>query len=398
MSRQSDSRSLIQAVVSPRFDVFYALRALESGGGESLDGWRREIEPRLTARLRTNLASVAPTPLMWPLLADALREAPASVTFAAMIEILARMDERSFQTFVLGGVFKSPGAVDALVAGEATLARTVAAEAKTQDKLLSLLGLLPFHRHSAPAVAFERIVKAPGAYRDDMVAALDAFWSSGFSETWQRLEPQMKDFAQRIRTDVARGFAAFATDRKLPVSLDGDTLVTIRGATRSPVKGAAGVYLLPSAFNTGRLWAAYEDARGRTRFFIPVFDAGLTSVAAAAIDPALVFRALGDTTRYAIASSIARTPMTSVELARVFGVSKPTISHHVALLRSAGLLEETPGDNGVFLALNRGVLERASRAAAMEMFSDEANRDSVVKRSRRANVRIPGSTDSTEQA
>src|SRR5688572_5730032 len=291
VTKPSDTRSLIQTVVSPRFDVFYALRSLESGGGESLDDW--------------------------------LREAPPAVTFPAMIDLLARMDERSFQTFVLGGVFKSPGAVDGLVSGETTLARTIATEVKTQEKLLSLLGLHPFHSQSAPAVVFERIVKTPGAYRDDVVMVLNAFWASGFNETWKQLEPQMKDVAQNIRTDVARGFAAFAAERKLPVSVDGETIVTIRGSTRSPVKSAAGVYLMPSAFNTGRLWAAYEDARGRTRFFIPVFDPGLTSTAATAIDPALIFRALGDTTRYAIASSIARTPMTSVELARAFSVSKP---------------------------------------------------------------------------
>jgi ArsR family transcriptional regulator len=308
------------------------------------------------------------------------------------------MDERSFQTFVLGGVFKSPGAVDGLVTGETTLARTVASEVKTQEKLLSLLGLHPFHRQSAPAMVFERIVKAPAAYRDDVVTVLSAFWVSGFSETWQRLEPQMKDLAQNMRTEAARGFAAFAGDRKLPITLDGDTIVTVRGSTRSPVKGATAVYLMPSAFNTGRLWAAYEDARGRTRFFVPVFDQGLTSTAAATIDPALVFRALGDTTRYAIASSIARTPMTSVELARVFGVSKPTISHHVHLLRSAGLLRETPGENGVLLALNRAVLEKASRAAATEMFSKDTSSHPVVRRSRRANTQIPAGTDSTEKA
>jgi ArsR family transcriptional regulator len=247
-------------------------------------------------------------------------------------------------------------------------------------------------------MVFERIVKAPAAYRDDVVTVLSAFWVSGFSETWQRLEPQMKDLAQNMRTEVARGFAAFAAERKLPITLDGDTIVTVRGSTRSPVKGATAVYLMPSAFNTGRLWAAYEDARGRTRFFVPVFDQGLTSTAAATIDPALVFRALGDTTRYAIASSIARTPMTSVELARVFGVSKPTISHHVHLLRSAGLLRETPGENGVLLALNRAVLEKASRAAATEMFSKDTSSHPVVRRSRRANTQIPAGTDSTEKA
>ena len=102
------------------------------------------------------------------------------------------------------------------------------------------------------------------------------------------------------------------------------------------------------------------------------------------INPALVFNALGDTTRYAIASAIAKRAMTSVELARMFGVSKPTISHHVQLLRSAGLLEETHTENGIVLAVNRRVLERSSGAAAREMFSDD-DPSASVRRTRSPN-------------
>jgi DNA-binding transcriptional ArsR family regulator len=334
---------------------------------------------------------------MWPLLADSLREAPPTVSFGAMTEAIRRLDERSFQSFVLGGVFKAPGAVDELVHGTRSLARTVAIEVRTQEKLLTLLGLNPFSKQSAATVAFQRLVSDAAAYRDEVVSVLESFWSSGFGETWALLEPQMNDLAQEMRTAAARrSFAAFAATRNLPVTMENGRLVTTKGAARTPVKGAAGVYLLPSAFNTARLWASYADARGRVRFFLPVLDQTLSLTGAAPVDPALVFRALGDTTRYAIASSIARTSMTSVELARAFSVSKPTISHHVQLLRSAGLIDDTPGENGVRLSLNRRVLERASMAAAREMFSEDSTAP-VVKRSRRANQAVATSSDSMEQ-
>ena len=74
--------------------------------------------------------------------------------------------------------------------------------------------------------------------------------------------------------------------------------------------------------------------------------------------------------------------MTSVELARAFGVSKPTISHHMQIMRSAGLLDETHTENGVVLALNRRVVERASSAAVRELFID-SDAPPVVKRTRR---------------
>lgn len=107
MPAATDPRSLIQVTVTPRFEVFYALHALETGGGERLRQWRGKMDRQLPARLRARLARVAPVPLMWPLLADALQEAPPASTFPQMMESLQRMDERIFQTFVLKGVFKS---------------------------------------------------------------------------------------------------------------------------------------------------------------------------------------------------------------------------------------------------------------------------------------------------
>jgi DNA-binding transcriptional ArsR family regulator len=74
--------------------------------------------------------------------------------------------------------------------------------------------------------------------------------------------------------------------------------------------------------------------------------------------------------------------MTSVELARLFEVSKPTISHHIGIMRGAGLIDEMSAENGVVLALNRRVLERASPAAVREMFTGD-DAPPVVKRSRR---------------
>ena len=385
---------LINVAVTPRFEIFYALQALESGGAAQLDDWRREMERRLPARLRTSINTVAPTPLVWPLLADALREAPPAATFEGMIDTLRTLDELSFQKFVLGGVFKARGAVEALVNGTASLSRTVAAEATTQEKLLSLLGLHPFSRKHPTAVAFDKIVNMPGSYRDDIVHVLESFWAAGFADTWKRLEPQMKEHARDMRATATReAFPEFAREHRLPVTIEDGVLVSTRGATHTPVGGSASVYLVPSAFNTLRLWAAYPDARGRTRFFLPILHPGVSTAGVTAIEPALIFRALGDTTRYAIASSIARAPMTSVELARAFGVSKPTISHHVQLLRSAGLIDETSTENGILLSLNRRTLERASTAAAREMFAG-VETSPVVKRSRRANQ--PANPHSTE--
>ena len=372
----------ITVAATPRFEIFYALQALETGTRERLSGWRREIERRLPARARTEIARVAPCPLMWPLLADALRDEPPALSFAEIISALTSIDDAGFQRSVLGGVFKSDGAVDGLMSGRRTLQRTVYAEAKTQERLLGFLGLHPFDSKNPSAAAFERIVSQPSVYRSEMIAALDLFWQIGFGETWSTLEPQMSKSARTMKYAISRkGFAAFAAERRLPASITGrDTLA---------------IHVIPSAFNVAKLWAAYKDSHERVTYYVPVLDTSLAlgmerpekvdivEATAKSVDPALVFKALGDTTRYAIASTLARTPMTSVELARIFKVSKPTISHHVTQLRAANLLTERQTDRGNVLSLDRRVLEKASAAAAGDMYS-EAGPGHVIKRSRRS--------------
>jgi DNA-binding transcriptional ArsR family regulator len=265
----------------------------------------------------------------------------------------------------------------------------VKAEAEVRGKLLSLLGLHPFVESSASARVFERIISSADSYRIEIAMVIESFWNACFADTWRSLERNMQRTAARFREEIDEsGFDAFANRHRLPAI--GDPSSTI--------------YIIPSTFNTSRLWAAYPGARGRMRYFIPLTDESLSLDARtqdrderepsvhesrqdeSRAEPALVFKALGDTTRYAMASALARKPMTSVELARMFHVSKPTISHHVQLLRAANLVSEQHGTDGVVLSVRRDVLEQASRDAAHEMFSASQEAD-VVKRTRKQNNR-----------
>ena len=374
----------IDVAVTPRFEVFYALQALQTGTGEHLQRWRREMQRRLTPRIRSSLTRVAPSPLMWPLLADALSDSQPAPNFTEMMADMRGMSDEFFSRSVLRGVFKTPGTVEALLSKQATLAATVAHEAGTQERLLTLLGLYPASARSGSAGAFARLVNNPAEYREEVINVVMQFWAAGFAETWGTLEPQLRDRARALKQEISRsGAPEFARSVGLPILIDDEKVKSIRGTTVVQRADVAGIHIVPSAFNTADLWAAYREANGKTRFFFPIFDSTLSPDTRTAIDPSLVFSALGDTTRYAIASTIARKPMTSVELARAFGVSKPTISHHVHLLRAAGLLEETHTEDGTLLTLNRRVLERASGAAAREMFSDAS--EHTVKRTRKPN-------------
>jgi DNA-binding transcriptional ArsR family regulator len=98
-------------------------------------------------------------------------------------------------------------------------------------------------------------------------------------------------------------------------------------------------------------------------------------------DPELVFRALGDATRYAIARLIAREAMTGAELARRLGVSGPTLTHHLKQLRHAGLVLEERRGNSILLRLARCTIETLSRTALETLFDGPPV---AIRRSRRA--------------
>src|SRR5881296_1633409 len=63
---------------------------------------------------------------------------------------------------------------------------------------------------------------------------------------------------------------------------------------------------------------------------------------AAAVQLAARFRALADPTRVAIVNRLAQAEETCVcDLTAVFALSQPTISHHLKVLRDAGLVESS---------------------------------------------------------
>jgi DNA-binding transcriptional ArsR family regulator len=70
-----------------------------------------------------------------------------------------------------------------------------------------------------------------------------------------------------------------------------------------------------------------------------------------------LFKALNDPTRRAILEQLRKKDLTAGEIADCFTVSKPTISHHLDLLKQANLI--LPEKNGQFIiySLNTSVLE-----------------------------------------
>ena len=72
-----------------------------------------------------------------------------------------------------------------------------------------------------------------------------------------------------------------------------------------------------------------------------------------------LFKALNDPTRRQILEMLRRTDLTAGEIADAFEFSKPSISHHLDLLKQAGLIEATREGQFIRYSLDTTVLDEA---------------------------------------
>ena len=79
------------------------------------------------------------------------------------------------------------------------------------------------------------------------------------------------------------------------------------------------------------------------------------------------FKALADPTRRQILRLLRRGELTAGELADHFGISKPSMSHHFAVLKQADLVAARRNGQQIYYALNTTVVEDLL-AAVWELF------------------------------
>ena len=394
----------IKFVVTPRFEAFYALYALTSNAPTQLDRWKKRVLPRLPRDFERVSKRVAPVPLFWPLLADALQRTPGEMTFGEILSTVREMPAEELKANVLSGIFHDPATVQSLVAREKSLREVLTNDRLSGEggELLTHFGLRPYSADSHAVAAMTRLLSNPASFRDELALVLHRFWQTGFKRDWSALEPVLR--AESFHMGALHENASLAgltRELNLPVAVDEDA-GELRPKTGPAIKydRVVCVYIIPSAFNTRRWWAKYETRPQQFSLYFPIARAAASPNrivehdwaeqahessprAQRAVNAESVFRALGDTTRYAIASVLARTPTTSAELARSLRVSKPTITHHVQALRAAGLIEEEPDGGSTRLTLNRETVASLSNAAVDQLFSSTGDLALVTTRKRR---------------
>jgi DNA-binding transcriptional ArsR family regulator len=163
----------------------------------------------------------------------------------------------------------------------------------------------------------------------------------------------------RVTAILERDYDARASDRATlgPVDLIERTTNGIRWL---PEAGVRRVILAPSYFS--RPYNFLMSAADFRLFGYPVSDESLEAADPLAAPQAVVrlHRALGDETRLRILKLLSSRDLYLTEIAQQLELSKPTIKHHLAILRSAGLVTITESGTVVYYSLRRNRLDDAS--------------------------------------
>jgi DNA-binding transcriptional ArsR family regulator len=178
----------------------------------------------------------------------------------------------------------------------------------------------------------------------------------GVLEAWsERFTP----IESRVAGILERDYDARAADRAslAPVDLIERTTTGIRWL---PEGGVKRVILAPSYFS--RPYNFLMSGSDFRFFGYPVSDDALESIDPLAAPQSVVrlHRALGDDTRLRILKLLAGRDLYLTEIAQLLELSKPTIKHHLALLRSAGLVTITESGTVIYYSLRRNRLDDAS--------------------------------------
>jgi DNA-binding transcriptional ArsR family regulator len=210
------------------------------------------------------------------------------------------------------------------------------------DALTALRAAMPEHKAGFPALLAD-----PESGHRRIVRILRS-WATAFTA----IEP-------RVAAIIERDHALRAVDRG---TLNASDLIerATGGIRWLPEVGIRRVVLAPSYFSRPYNFLLAGDD---WRFFgYPVADDAIEADDRLAPPAAVVrlHRALGDETRLRILKLLAGKDLYLTEIAQQLDLSKPTISHHLALLRAAGLVTVVEGGAMMYYSLRRDRIEASS--------------------------------------
>ena len=366
--------------VSPRFELLLALWSALSEKAVRHGEWRLRVRQRLSPDFYRMIEALGGAAKLWVLFFDAPAKRPLEKEIGEVLSSIRRPPAGDLAQGLLGTLLHSESTGARLFAREIGIGEALAALPRRKREWLGFMGLYPYAPERPMAKAVARMIEDPDGFRRDALTVLDSFAGDVFTADWRRLRPQLEKSASEVQK-LLEGGDWPAIGRQLGLNIEFDLgrqqMRALRGGYALPFAELGESVFLPSAFNELQFWTVLERETGKSDPLIPYLDPSILLTlqapqTATPITPprdvALIFRALGDATRFAIAGLLARRPMSSAELGRQLGLSKPTMAHHVHELRQAGLLAEQSDGKAVILSLDRAAIDGLSDAASAQLF------------------------------
>ena len=205
---------------------------------------------------------------------------------------------------------------------------------------------LPAHLSDQECVPVVEFLRAPTTWIDKLRGLL-ADWLRAF----EPIEPRIAEIERRD-VDLRRA------DRESLAP--GDLIERTTGGLRwLPEPGMQRVILAPSYF--GRPYNNISSGSDFRLFAYPVHEDALGSADELAPPERVLrlYRALGDPSRLRILRLLSDRDLYLTEIAQQMELSKPTVKHHLAALRAAGLVTVTDEGNMTYYSLRRARLAEA---------------------------------------
>lgn len=342
---------------------------------ETLHGaWTNAARHRLSLAFWRKFRAMGAWPRIWSVVPDLLGDVAPSDSMDQAFERLTALPASEFAAEFVGGVLHPRRLIRRLVKGELSLEEAVGKASALHREWLLFSGLYPFDAESPVARTLQQALDSPRRFRQSLVELLEEFWSTVFRGTWRVAQPSYERSAvEKARLQAACDPQQLADELRLRVEIDLEKgfIAAVRGGYRLPLTQLRTAWMIPSAFNVHHFWHVLES-RGKATAVFPYFDPAIElgivaprardsrRLTESRFDPALVFRALADTARYSMVLLLGAAPRTATELSRLLSLSKGTVSHHVHILREAGVVSRSLDGNVMLLTLDRQVLEQLS--------------------------------------
>ncbi|GLW75081.1 transcriptional regulator [Kitasatospora phosalacinea] len=185
------------------------------------------------------------------------------------------------------------------------------------------------------AAVARRLLDDPERFRSEAAEALRRLWKAVVEPEWpamrQALRAEMLDRALQVNRE---GLRAVLPRLHPSAACEGDT-VTVAKAVDIDVDCPDGLVLVPSLFITDRVQCTTSD-HWTPAIYYPASGRYLWAAPPA---PGSLDRLLG-ATRSRILAALA-TPLQTTAVAGLVGVTPPTASEHLAILRDAGLIDSS---------------------------------------------------------